>query len=139
MLQHAIDPRGVEGIVGKGQCMRIINLEAQRQAERSRPFGSLRDQFLAGIDADHPSRRSNQLGQRLGVPAVAATDLDDRHAGLQPQQFGALLLLRCQHAHHRIEVARRGIGAAAVHVGPLARQTARFVVTHAAARHVKTV
>ena len=115
--------------------MRIVNLKAQRQAKRRRAFGGLRDQFLAGIDADRPSRRANQLRQCLGVPAVAATDLDDRHAGLQSQQFGALLLLCRQYAHHRIEVARRDVGSAAVDVGPLG---AGFAVAHAAARQVKT-
>jgi hypothetical protein len=91
---------------------------------------------LAGVDADHPSRRADQFGQRLGVPAVAAPDLDDRHAGPEPQQFGALLLLRRQHAHHRIEVAHRGIGAATVDVRPM---RAGLAVAHEGAPHLKSV
>lgn len=104
MLQHAVDARGIEGIVGEGKRVGVAHPELGRQAERRRARGGLGDQRRARVDADGPARGRDQRRQSLDIASHAAADLDHRHARRQRQQIEALLLLRAEHPGHHVEI-----------------------------------
>jgi hypothetical protein len=84
VVQDLVDVNDVERAVGVAEVEKIRRLEAQIVRDVS-PGSSSFDHIRGCVDSDHPAR-SDETSQFPGDPALAATNVKQRCAGLKQRE-----------------------------------------------------